>query len=47
MGIPAFAFHLMSDDAPKRKYSKRELFNGMRRGKTGCQWRATRSASDA
>ena len=36
---PFFTF--MRDDAPQRKYSKRELFDGMRFvAKTGCQWRS-------
>ena len=36
---PFFTF--MRDDAPQRKYTKRELFDGMRYvAKTGCQWRA-------
>lgn len=31
----------MRDDAPQRKYSKRELFDAMRFvAKTGCQWRS-------
>jgi len=37
--LPYFSF--MRDDAPQRKYAKRELFDGMRYvAKTGCQWRA-------
>jgi transposase len=36
---PFFAF--MRDDAPQCKYTKRELFDGMRFvAKTGCQWRS-------